>query len=148
MLKDLIVKLMEGANEEAEHKGWCDTYNEQHYLHEMLSDLCQGLRVFHTYVCAEARSCCRSLMQLAACGTLLLGVLQSRRKALLMRAQSPLTWFVFVARLPGCCAESLGENSVSHSITATFAMFDAFCPSLRWGVVLLLALSVGALIHA
>merc|ERR1719487_2607031 len=25
MIKDLVVKLMEEANEEAEHKGWCDT---------------------------------------------------------------------------------------------------------------------------
>ena len=25
MVEDLIVKLMEEANEEAEHKGWCDT---------------------------------------------------------------------------------------------------------------------------
>merc|ERR1719387_2084601 len=25
MIKDMIVKLMEEANEEAEHKGWCDT---------------------------------------------------------------------------------------------------------------------------
>ena len=25
MIKDLIVKLMEEPNEEAEHKGWCDT---------------------------------------------------------------------------------------------------------------------------
>ncbi len=25
MIKDLIVKLMEEANEEAEYKGWCDT---------------------------------------------------------------------------------------------------------------------------
>lgn len=25
MIKDLIVKLMEEANDEAEHKGWCDT---------------------------------------------------------------------------------------------------------------------------
>merc|ERR1712085_91578 len=25
MLKDLLVRLMEEANEEAEHKGWCDT---------------------------------------------------------------------------------------------------------------------------
>merc|ERR1719198_1211360 len=25
MLKDLMVRLMEEANEEAEHKGWCDT---------------------------------------------------------------------------------------------------------------------------
>merc|ERR550537_1066949 len=25
MLKDLVVRLMEEANEEAEHKGWCDT---------------------------------------------------------------------------------------------------------------------------
>merc|ERR1711957_667121 len=25
MIKDLIVKLMEEANEESEHKGWCDT---------------------------------------------------------------------------------------------------------------------------
>ena len=26
MVKDLIVKLMEEANEEVAHKGWCDTY--------------------------------------------------------------------------------------------------------------------------
>merc|ERR1719359_1072496 len=25
MIKDMIVKLMEEANDEAEHKGWCDT---------------------------------------------------------------------------------------------------------------------------
>merc|ERR1719161_3053902 len=25
MIKDMVVKLMEEANEEAEHKGWCDT---------------------------------------------------------------------------------------------------------------------------
>merc|ERR1719262_1786866 len=25
MIKDMITKLMEEANEEAEHKGWCDT---------------------------------------------------------------------------------------------------------------------------
>ena len=25
MIKDLVAKLMEEANEEAEHKGWCDT---------------------------------------------------------------------------------------------------------------------------
>merc|ERR1719387_1987309 len=25
MIKDLVIKLMEEANEEAEHKGWCDT---------------------------------------------------------------------------------------------------------------------------
>merc|ERR1719443_2594794 len=32
MIKDLVYKLMEEANEEAEHKGWCDTemaQNEQ-----------------------------------------------------------------------------------------------------------------------
>ena len=32
MIEDLIARIMEEANEEAEHKGWCDMDNKQHSL--------------------------------------------------------------------------------------------------------------------
>merc|ERR1719446_1822549 len=48
MLKDLIIKLMEEANEEAEHKGWCDT--ELSTNAQTRKEKTQGVELLHAEI--------------------------------------------------------------------------------------------------
>merc|ERR1719326_2823480 len=48
MIKDLIVRLMEEANEEAEHKGWCDT--ELSTNEQTRKEKTQAVETLHTEI--------------------------------------------------------------------------------------------------
>merc|ERR1712060_295691 len=63
MIKDLIVRLMEEANEEAEHKGWCDTElatNEQ-----TRKEKTQGVETLHAEIDALEASIAKLTEEIA-----------------------------------------------------------------------------------